>query len=59
MDDTLSILDLDDDAAAQPAAAWPPALMRPSAKLIDCEAWFSEQRLGHQPGAGSCGEDLP
>jgi hypothetical protein len=59
MDEPLPILELDDDPAASVAAAWPQAVMRPSAKLLDCEAWFSEDRLVQRAGAGDDGGDLP
>jgi hypothetical protein len=59
MDDTLPILDPDDEPAALSAAPWPQAVMRPSAKLLDCEAWFCDERLIHRGCAGAAGGDLP
>lgn len=59
MDETLPILDTDDEPAALRAAPWPQAVMRPSAKLLDCEAWFSEARLGQHASAVAAGGDLP
>ena len=58
MDEIPTFLAVEDDAALPPAA-WPVAVPRPSAKLLDSEEWFSEERCGSRALAGAAGGDLP
>jgi hypothetical protein len=63
MDETMPIPPFEDDPAALPPASWPQswpqARPQPSAKLLDSEAWFSEERLLQHARSGDAGGDLP
>jgi hypothetical protein len=59
MDETSPFLPLSEDPAELPVAPWPTLAMRPSAKLLDSEAWFSEERCGSRALSGTAGGDLP